>query len=166
MSPHGKSVVLEPMGNSSQINLNFYENQALNPIIHLSCIFSYVKSRYYRDIATAILKRFPHLVKESIRYADTVDLWYGIIKHINNWFENKEGVPEILERGRLNQKSKLSDEDVEWPSGRMCCWRLSNFLPEIPEGEDDFTIKNYQRILKEQHNYTAIQHITKWWPYL
>ena len=81
MSPHGKSVVLEPMGNSSQINLNFYENQALNPIIHLSCIFSYVKSRYYRDIATAILKRFPHLVKESIRYADTVDLWYGIIIH-------------------------------------------------------------------------------------
>ena len=39
---------------------------------------------------------------------------------------------------------------------------LSNFLPEIPEGEDDFTIKNYQRILNEQHNYTALQHITKW----
>ena len=35
----------------------------------------------------------------------------------------------------------------------MCCWRLSNFLPEIPEGEDDFTIKNYQRIINEQHNY-------------
>ena len=31
-------------------------------------------------MATAILKRFPHLLKESIGYADAVDLWYGKIK--------------------------------------------------------------------------------------
>ena len=37
----------------------------------------------------------------------------------------------------------------------MRCWCISNFWPEIPEGEDDFTIKNYQRILNEQHNYPA-----------
>ena len=37
----------------------------------------------------------------------------------------------------------------------MRCWGISNFWPEIPEGEDDFTIKNYQRILNEQHNYPA-----------
>ena len=30
----------------------------------------------------------------------------------------------------------------------MRCWGISNFLPEIPEG-------NHQRILKEQHNYPA-----------
>ena len=37
----------------------------------------------------------------------------------------------------------------------MRCWGINNFLPEIPEGEDDFTIKNYQRILNELHNYPA-----------
>ena len=62
---------------------------------------------------------------------------------------------EILERRRLNQKIKLSDEDEAGPSGRMHCCGISNFLPEIPEGEDDFTIKNYQRIINEQHNYPA-----------
>ena len=35
----------------------------------------------------------------------------------------------------------------------MRCWGINNFLPEIPQGEDDFTIKNYQRILNELHNY-------------
>ena len=35
----------------------------------------------------------------------------------------------------------------------MRCWDISNFLPEIPKGEDDSTIKNYQRILNEQYNY-------------
>ena len=37
----------------------------------------------------------------------------------------------------------------------MRCWGLNNFLPEIPEGEDDFTTKNCQRILNELHNYPA-----------
>ena len=62
---------------------------------------------------------------------------------------------EILERRRSNQKIKLSDEGEAGPSGRMHCWGISNYLPEIPEGEDDFTIKNYQRIINEQHNYPA-----------
>ena len=108
-------------------------------------------------MATAILKPFPHLVKESISYADAVDLWHGRIKtHFKkNRFRNKEDVPEILERRRSNQKSKLSDEDQAGPSRKMYCWGISNFLPEIPEREDYFTIKNCQRILTEQHNYPA-----------
>ena len=59
-------------------------------------------------MATAILKRFPHLVKESISYVDEVDLWHGRIKtHFkNNRIRNKDA-PEILERRRSNQKSKL-----------------------------------------------------------
>ena len=107
-------------------------------------------------MATAILKRFPHLVKESISYADAKDLWHGRIKtHFkNNRFRNKD-VLEILERRRSNQKSKLSDEDEAGPSRKICCWGISNSLPEIPEGENDFTIKNYHRILNEQHNYPA-----------
>ena len=57
-------------------------------------------------MATAILKRFPHLVKESISYADAVDLWHQRIKiHFkNNQFRNKEDVPEILERRRSDKK--------------------------------------------------------------
>ena len=60
---------------------------------------------------------------------------------------------EILEGRRSNQKIKLSDEGEASPSGRMHCWGISNSLPEIPEGEDNFTIKNYQRIINKQHNY-------------
>ena len=109
---------------------------------------------------TAISKRFPHLVKESISYADTVDLWHQRIKtHFkNNQFRNKENVPEILKGRRSNQKIKLSDEDDAGPSRKMRCWGISNFLPEILEREDDFTIKNYQRILNKQHNYPAHKH--------
>ena len=46
-------------------------------------------------MATAILKRFPHLVTESIGYADAVDLWHGRIKtHCKkNRFRNKGDVP-------------------------------------------------------------------------
>ena len=113
-----------------------------------------MKSRQYRDKATAILKHFPHLVKESISYADAVDLWHWRIKtHFKkNRFRNKEDVPEILERRHSNQKSKLSDEDQAGPSRKMCCWVISYFVPDIPDGEDYFTIKNCQRILTEQHN--------------
>ena len=84
-------------------------------------------------------------------------MWHGRIKtHFkNNRFKNKEDVPEILERRRSNKKSKLSDEDEAGPSRKMHCWGISNFLPGIPEGKDDFRIKNYQRILNEQHNYPA-----------
>ena len=32
---------------------------------------------------------------------------------------------------------------------------MSNFLPEIFEVEDNLTIKNYQRIINEQHDYPA-----------
>ena len=99
-------------------------------------------------MATVIPKRFPHLVKESISYADAVDLWHGRIKtHFkNNQFRNKEDIPEILDTRRSNKKSKLSDEDEAGPSRKMCCWRIGNFLPEIPKGKNNFTIKNYQKI--------------------
>ena len=60
---------------------------------------------------------------------------------------------EILEGRRSNQKIKLSDDGEAGSSGRMHCWGIRNFLPEILEGEDDFTIKNYQRTINEQHNY-------------
>ena len=110
-----------------------------------------MKSRKYRDKATAILKRFPHLVKESISYADAVDLWHGRIKtHFKkNRFRNNEDVPEILERRLSNQKSKLSGEDQAGPSRKMCCWVISNFLPEIPDGEDYFTIKNMSKNINQ-----------------
>ena len=108
-------------------------------------------------MATAILKRFPHLVKEPTSYADAVGLWHGRIKaHFkNNRFRNKKDIPEILERKHWNKNNKLSDEDEAGPSRKMPCWGVRNFLPEVPEGEDHFAIKIYQRKLKEQHNNSA-----------
>ena len=116
-----------------------------------------MKSRKYRDKATAILKRFPHLVKESISYADAVDLWHGRIKtHFKkNRFRNKEDVPEILERRLSNQKSKLSGEDQAGPSRKMCCWVISNFCQKFLMGKTILQSKICQRILTKQHNYPA-----------
>ena len=81
----------------------------------------------------------------------------GELKHIGRItdLDIKKMSQEILERRRSNQKIKLSDEGETGPSGRMHSWGMSNFLPEIFEVEDNLTIKNYQRIINEQHNYPA-----------
>ena len=74
-------------------------------------------------MTTAILECFPHFLKESISYADAVDLWHGKIKiHFKNErFRNKEDVPEILKRRCSNKKSKLSGKDEAGPSRKMHC---------------------------------------------
>ena len=29
---------------------------------------------------------------------------------------------------------------------------MHNFLPEMPEGDDDFTLQKFQQVFREQHN--------------
>ena len=106
--PHGKSVVLEPMGNRVKVSSKhwlvcepgFKSNNT--PFMY----FWLCEMQTVPSMATAILKRFSHLVKESISYADAVDLWQERIKthFTNNQFRNKEDIPEILERRRSNKK--------------------------------------------------------------
>ena len=81
----------------------------------------------------------------------------GELKHILRItdLEIKKMSQRYWRGGVQINKSKLSDKDEAGPSRKMHCWGISNFLPEIPEGEHDFTIKNYQIILNEQHNYPA-----------
>ena len=102
------------------------------------------------------MKRFPYLARESVTRSDAVDLWHGRIKtqFKNNRFRLRDTIPEILaKRQKFGKKRKSADNiEEQTPKKITRCWGVDNFLPDIPEGEDDFTWQKFQQILKEQHN--------------
>ena len=118
--------------------------------------FNYLKHRQYHDTPSAVLKRFPYLAKESLNYNDAVDLWHGRIKaqFKNKRYRIKDAVLEILaNRQKFDGKTKAAN-NMEGETSRKItsCWDVDNFLPEMPEGDDDFTLQKFQQVLREQHN--------------
>ena len=127
--------------------------------------FNYLKRRQYHDIASAVLKNFPYLAKKSLNYNDAVDLSHG---GINTQFKNKryrikDGIAEILaNRQKFDVKRKAAN-NLEGETSRKItrCCGVDNFLPEMPEGDDDFTLQKFQQVLREQHNHHCISRILK-----
>ena len=120
--------------------------------------FSYLKHRQYHVIASAVLKRFPYLylAKESLNYNDAVNLWHGRIKtqFKNKRYRIKEAIPEILANRQTFGGKKKAGNNLEGETSKKItrCWGVDNFLPEMPEGDDDFTLRKFQQVLREEHN--------------
>ena len=102
----------------------------------------------------SLFKRFPSLTEESVNYNDAVDMWHGRLKnHFKSQrFRWKENTPEIILKRQLYGKRKSSADKLAEPRRKKLCWGMENFLPDLPEGEDDTTYSRYQQDLKEQHN--------------
>ena len=100
----------------------------------------------------AILSRWSFLAKEMKAYNDSLRLWRNrmVTYNKNHRFRCKLEIPEILQKRSIYWKKK-SDKESTGPAKKINrAWGIPNFLPPLPEGEDEHSIAHHCETLKSQ----------------
>ena len=101
----------------------------------------------------SLFKRFLSLTEESVNYNDVAGLWHGRLKSYfkSQQFRCKENIPEVMLKCQLYGKRKSNADKLAEQRRKKLCWGIENFLPDLPEGEDDTTSSRYQQDLNEYY---------------
>ena len=105
-------------------------------------------------MVTALLHRWPHLC-EGLSLVDAIHLWKYRMRCS---FKNLRRRTSLKDDKRVKEmklkfgKRKIDQCEAPSPEHQKDIWGMVNFLPSREIGEDDETINDYIKKLKQQNN--------------